>query len=93
MWAGYVVRELLPRLGFPAEEAKSILDKLKTEKLVIIGKVANPRNPDFPATGVRLNHEHPRVQALLADKHAEEASNSSIKESEQGQQPTYSADS
>lgn len=93
MWAGYVVRELLPRLGFPAEEAKSILDRLRAEKLVIIDKVANPRNPDFPATGVRLNHEHPRVRALLAGKHAEETPDSSINDSGQGQQPTYSADS
>lgn len=66
MWAGYIVRELLPRLGFAPDEAKLILDRLRIENLVTISKVSNPKNPDFPATGVRLNHEHPRVKALLA---------------------------
>lgn len=65
MWAGYIVRELLPRLGFAPEEAKLVLDRLRAENLVTITKVPNPRNPDFPATGVQLNHEHPRVKALL----------------------------
>jgi hypothetical protein len=66
MWAGYIVRELLPRLGFAPEEAKLVLDHLRAEKLVTISKVPNPKNPDFPATGVHLNREHPRVKALLA---------------------------
>lgn len=66
MWAGYIVREMLPRLGFAPEEAKLVLDHLRAEKLVTISKVPNPKNPDFPATGVHLNREHPRVQALLA---------------------------
>jgi len=65
MWAGYIVRELLPRLGFPAEEAKVVLDRLRAENLVTMTKVPNPKNPDFPATGVQLNREHPRVKALL----------------------------
>jgi hypothetical protein len=66
MWAGYVVRELLPRLGFAPEEAKIVLDRLRAENLIKISKVTNPKNPDFPATGVHLNHEHPRIKALLA---------------------------
>jgi len=65
MWAGYVVRELLPRLGFPAEEAKLVLDRLRSENLVTVSKVPNPKNPDFPATGVHLNREHPRMKVLL----------------------------
>lgn len=65
MWAGYIVRELLPRLGFAPDEAKLVLDHLRAEKLVTISKVPNPKNPEFPATGVHLNHDHPRVQALL----------------------------
>ena len=67
MWAGYIVRELLPRVGFAPEEAKLVLDRLRTEELVTISKVSNPKNPEFPATGVQLNHEHPRVKALLGE--------------------------
>lgn len=65
MWAGYVVRELLPRLGFLPEEAKLVLDQLRDEELVSTSKVPNPKNPNFPATGVCLNRDHPRVKALL----------------------------
>lgn len=68
MWAGYIVREMLPRLGFAPEEAKLVLDKLRAEKLVTITKVPNPKNPEFPATGVRLNHEHARVKAMLGER-------------------------
>ncbi len=65
MWAGYVVREFLPRCGFPADEAKVILDRLRAEGILAVSKVQNPRNPGFPATGVRLNRDHPRVTAIL----------------------------
>ena len=65
MWAGYIVRELLPRLGFAPEEAKLVLDRLRAENIVTITKVPNPKNPDFPATGVQLNHDHPHVKALF----------------------------
>jgi hypothetical protein len=68
MWAGYIVRELLPRLGFPPDEAKVVLDHLRAENLVSMTKVPNPRNPEFPATGVQLNREHPRIRALLAEQ-------------------------
>lgn len=66
MWAGYVVRELIPRLGFPADSAKLVLDRLCAEGILSVNKVPNPRNPGFPASGVSLNHSHPRVVATLA---------------------------
>lgn len=65
MWAGYVVRELLPRIGFLADEAKLILDRLCSQGILTIRKVPNPKNPSFPATGVALNREHPQVKAIL----------------------------
>lgn len=65
MWAGYIVRDLLPRLGFPAEEAKLVLDHMRAEGMLTITKVPNPRNPGFPATGVQLSREHPCVRAIL----------------------------
>lgn len=67
MWAGYIVKELLPRLGFEAESAKAVLDQLQAEGLVKVSKVPNPKNPLFPATGVQLNHDHPRVRAALCE--------------------------
>ncbi len=66
MWAGYIVRELLPRLGFPPTEAKVVLDRLRSDGILTVSKVENPRNPDFPATAVHLNREHPQVQEALA---------------------------
>lgn len=65
MWAGYIVRDLLPRLGFPAQEAKLILDHMRADGMLTITKVPNPKNPVFPATGVQLNREHPSVRAIL----------------------------
>ncbi len=63
MWAGYIVRDLLPRVGFPAEQTKIVLDHLREAGIVLVEKVPNPKNPTFPATGVRLNNENERVQA------------------------------
>jgi hypothetical protein len=78
MWAGYVVRELLPRLGFAPEEAKLVLDHLRAENIVTITKVPNSRNPEFPATSVQLNPDHPRVKAILAEKAAGESQTADV---------------
>nr|QDY92636.1 hypothetical protein fos2004AM_00005 [uncultured Planctomycetota bacterium] len=80
MWAGYVVRELLPRMGFPLNETKLILDRLCSEGILAISKVPNPKNPNFPATGVQLNREHPRVRAALEAQPAEPPPNESPSE-------------
>lgn len=66
MWAGYIVREMLPRLGYPPEEAKVVLDQFRAEQIITVMKVPNPKNPLFPATGVQLNREHPKVAAIIA---------------------------
>ena len=65
MWAGYIVRELLPRLGYPLAEAKVVLDRLRADGILTVAKVENPRNPEFPATAVHLNREHPQVLEAL----------------------------
>lgn len=65
MWAGYVVREMLPRLGYALEDTKDVLNRLRADRIVNVKKVPNPRNPDFPATGVQLNLGHPTVRAVL----------------------------
>ncbi len=74
MWAGYIVRELLPRVGFPDAEAKVVLDRLRMDGILHMTKVPNPKNPHFPATGARLNRQHPRVIAVLREPPAAEAS-------------------
>ncbi len=72
MWAGYVVKEMLPRLGYGVDQAKRALDELLAQQILKIEKVANPRNPEFPATSVRLNRDNPLVQAALA-RHGDDA--------------------
>ena len=65
MWAGYVVRELLPRVGFSPDDAKDVLNRLRTDEIINVQRVANPRNPEYPATGVQLNHDNARVRTIL----------------------------
>jgi hypothetical protein len=65
MWAGYVVREMLPRIGYDPDDTKSVLNKLRADRIVNVKKVPNPRNPEFPATGVQLNLSHPLVRSVL----------------------------
>ena len=66
MWAGFVVNELLPQLGFVGAEAKRFLKRLEAEGIVATVKEPNPRNPDFPTTRVLLNREHPVVRQVLS---------------------------
>jgi len=65
VWMGYVVRELLPGLGFSERETQVLLQRLKDEGVITTVKRPNPKNPDFPATGVGLNREHPLVNRVL----------------------------
>lgn len=65
MWAGYIVKELLPRIGMSTQEARQFLDEVNADGIVSVSKVPNPRNPDHPASGVALNLEHELVQEAL----------------------------
>lgn len=65
MWAGFVVKQMLPRIGVARSDAKDFLDLLRNREIVLISKVTNPNNPDYPATAVRLNREHERVREVL----------------------------
>lgn len=87
MWAGYIVRELLPRFGYPPSQAKIVLDRLCAEGILSIAKVPNPRNPDFPASGVRLNREHEQVRAALGaePQHAQVSSGEQATDEAPGQ--------
>lgn len=65
IWAGFVVNDLLPGLGFSAFESKRILRQLEAQGVVQTSTRPNPANPEHPATFVRLNRDHPRVRAAL----------------------------
>jgi hypothetical protein len=65
MWAGFVVRELLPQMGFVGLEAKQFFSELEADGIVMISKEPNPNNPDHPTACVRLNAEHSQVKAAL----------------------------
>jgi hypothetical protein len=65
MWAGYIVKELLPRLGITTAEARELLDEFQADGIVTVKKIPNPRNPEHPASAVELQRDHERVQAVL----------------------------
>lgn len=65
MWAGFVVKELLPQMGFVGPEARQFLSELEADGIVMITKEPNPNNPDHPTACVRLNADHPQVKAAL----------------------------
>jgi hypothetical protein len=65
MWAGYIVKEMLSRIGLPPAEARTLLDELNAAGIVSVRKVPNPKNPDHPASAVSLMREHEQVQAIL----------------------------
>jgi hypothetical protein len=46
-------------------ERRRIIDSAVKRKLVLTGKVDNPKNPQFPVTTIRLNRLLPEVQRLL----------------------------
>jgi hypothetical protein len=66
MWAGYIVKEMLPRIGVNATEARELLDQLQADGIVTVSKIPNPKNPDHPASGVQLNRGNTRVAAIVA---------------------------
>ena len=65
VWIGYLAKERLPEIGFHSKEVNEVLDRSVDEGIITLGKVPNPKNPDYPATAVQLNHEHPIVLQLL----------------------------
>jgi hypothetical protein len=46
-------------------EHRSVLTSVIEKKFVLIGKVPNPKSPQFPVTTIRLNRLMPEVRAVL----------------------------
>jgi hypothetical protein len=54
-----------PELIATAAERKEALDSAIRKRLILVGKVLNPKAPEFPVTTVRLNRLMPDVQRLI----------------------------
>ena len=46
-------------------ERQNVLRSAIEKRLVLVGKVPNPKAPEFPVTTVRLNRLMPEVKTLL----------------------------
>jgi hypothetical protein len=44
---------------------RSVLESVINKKFVLVGKVPNPKSPQFPVTTIRLNRLMPEVKAVL----------------------------
>ena len=56
--------EHLPSLGTTVEQHEA-LRRVIEKRLVLVGKVPNPKAPQFPVTTIRLNRLMPEVKAAL----------------------------
>ena len=59
----------LPRKGLAGYDVADALDDLIREAVadgvVLVSRVDNPKNPQFPVTAIRLDRRHPEVAAAL----------------------------
>src|SRR6266481_907691 len=57
-------RELIPSLPGP-DQQHHWLESAIEQRLILVGKVPNPKAPQFPVTTIRLNRLMPEVKAAL----------------------------
>ncbi|MBZ5532144.1 MAG: hypothetical protein LAO20_11995 [Acidobacteriia bacterium] len=60
-------RELCPSLRTDVEQ-RHMLESAIEKRLILTGKVPNPRSPQFPVTIIRLNRLMPEVKAALGQR-------------------------
>jgi hypothetical protein len=53
-------------------ERRSVLDSVIEKKLILLGKVINPKSPQFPVTTIRLNRLMPEVKAVLGQTNSQD---------------------
>ena len=58
-------QEHLPSLANTDVHHRSVLESVINKKFVLVGKVPNPKSPQFPVTTIRLNRLMPEVKAVL----------------------------
>jgi hypothetical protein len=65
--------EILPAENIPSMrtdlERQNALRLVIERKLVLVGKVPNPKAPEFPVTTIRLNRLMPEVHGLIGQSH------------------------
>ncbi len=64
--------EILPGNVQSPDERHALLDLAIKRRFVLVGKVPNPKAPQFPVTTVRLNRLMPEVKAILGQPDDEE---------------------
>lgn len=65
VWIGFVIKTMLPGFGLRDDEVQPFLHRVEADELVIKSQRPNPKNPDYPTTGIQLNRIHPAVQRVL----------------------------
>jgi len=58
-------QEHLPSLANTDVHHRAVLESVINKNFVLIGKVPNPKSPQFPVTTIRLNRLRPEVKAVL----------------------------
>jgi len=58
-------QEHLPSLANTDVHHRSVLESVINKRFVLVGKVPNPKSPQFPVTTVRLNRLMPEVKVVL----------------------------
>ncbi len=68
--------EILPQEHLPSMstdvERRSVLNSAIEKKFVLLGKVINPRSPQFPVTTIRLNRLMPEVKVVLGQTNSQD---------------------
>jgi len=68
--------EILPQEHLPSMrtdvERRSVLDSVIEKKFVLLGKVTNPRSPQFPVTTIRLNRLMAEVKVVLGQTNSQD---------------------
>jgi len=65
IFAGFIVNDLLPRMGFEATDAKRILRAMEAQDMVRTEQRQNPNNLQYTTSFVTLNRNHPHVSRVL----------------------------
>jgi len=68
--------EILPQGHLPSirtdVERRNVLNSVIEKKFVLLGKVINPKSPQFPVTTLRLNRLMPEVKVVLGQTNSQD---------------------
>ena len=72
IFAGFIVNDLLPRMGFNSADAKRILRAMEAQDMVHTEQKQNPNQPERTTSFVTLNRAHPHVVRILTGVRGDE---------------------